>query len=237
MSSFRSRIIRLAYDKPFLRKPLIRILTAATKTALTYNTQHVGKHIRLSWNFNILKVEELPGEVTPRRLRVFHLFTDKEVKQGFDGYLIHNILVSADVNEDLSYDMAVSRIKRKLQDLSLEYQSQTPISHSFVEQNLHYLNVPPRDIKLVTVQGHDFTLTSLPYEFEATYFGTTPSDHNVSQMKLISSNIGSAFRLYKLLKARPQSTHSVSWEYLPDWLNARNVAYDLIQVSELPPII
>jgi len=192
-----------------------------------WNNQRLGPYIRYSWNYNTLLLEELPVKPLKRRLRVFRLFTDWEVKQGFEGYLITNILTSAGVNEGTSYDEFISRVKRQLQDLMVDYQRiDGPIRQQFIETQVHYQHVAPRDLEKLVVNGHDFTIMSAPYEFEAIQTAPETEDNPTPSATMISQNVGSAFRLFQILKINPTTTNSVYWKDLPNWLIARDVAFD-----------
>ena len=191
-------------------------------------------------------IEELPGKPLKRKVRRMVINTwyyvqvprnsFKEASSAFDNFILDNILLDAKLHAGMSYDAAVTAMKKAVEKAVVETEKAVHdggetfdfakyggMNSIFNEKLIFYLEVEPADYKPMKIEGKDYTFT---LEWTGFKIYSPSSDFQQSDphyQYYSESSPKDARTFFKLMKADPNQLKTVSWMVLSDWLKKNGV--------------
>ena len=247
--ALREKLIRLAHEKPEMRKHLLPLI----KEARGLSDIITGKGMRSSLAGHPehkFLIEELPGKPVKRKVRrrEWDLGNLNHHMRSTNAFMMENIQRDAKIHKGMSYDQAVVAMTKAVAKAvdnavqgSAENAKKYPKNYEAIdkkdllktwartlssyEDTVSWLEVEPANYEPISFKGKDFGGTSKWGEFTF-YEDSDPYDQQEGMRAFSKSNSkGAARKLFKLLKANPEVVRSMDSGDFTKWLQANKISY------------
>lgn len=240
MTTDRKALIRLAASLPKGNTGRRVLLGELQKTARGWDGKMEGPKVRAKWvnrgMFPYMEVQELPGKPFKRKLRKAEFRWSNHGQQW--PLLMENVMSDARLSKNMDYDKVVRAMQTALKKIPAKFDEkvvarvgpitdyvQKELARQPYEDNVFYLEVEPANYKDVDFRGRDFAGVSKWTEF--TYYSDSDEYDQQEGMQAFhkSTSAGGARKLFKMLKANPDSVKNMSEDDFEKMLNKNKIGY------------